>query len=78
VWRSWTFDFYVDITNAAVMPEELRAGEAIHDVLPTIGTRGPVLTLLHRVISDPAHGDTLRSRDGCVMMRAIPGPQPCR
>jgi hypothetical protein len=40
VWRSWILDFYVDITNAAVMPEEFRAGDVLHYVLPTVGTRG--------------------------------------
>jgi TonB family protein len=40
VWRSWILDFYVDITNAAVMPEEVRAGEVLRYVLPTAGVRG--------------------------------------
>ncbi|HSS00538.1 MAG TPA: hypothetical protein VLM79_25945, partial [Kofleriaceae bacterium] len=40
VWRSWILDFYVDITNAAVMPEEFSAGEVLRYVLPTMGMRG--------------------------------------
>lgn len=39
-WRDWIFDFYVDITNAAVMPEEFRAGDVLRYVLPTAGVRG--------------------------------------
>jgi TonB family protein len=40
VWRSWILDFYIDITNAAVMPEEFREGEVLRYVLPTMGMRG--------------------------------------
>jgi hypothetical protein len=40
VWQRWILDFYVDITNAAVMPEEFRAGEVLRYVLPTPGVRG--------------------------------------
>ncbi|HEY0992552.1 MAG TPA: hypothetical protein VGD80_36110, partial [Kofleriaceae bacterium] len=40
VWRKWILDFYVDITNAAVMPEEFHAGEVLRYVLPTMGMRG--------------------------------------
>jgi TonB family protein len=40
VWRSWILDFYVDITNAAVMPEEFSAGDVLRYVLPTMGMRG--------------------------------------
>lgn len=39
-WRSWILDFYVDITNAAVMPEAFRADEVLRYVLPTRGVRG--------------------------------------
>ncbi len=40
VWRSWLLDFYVDVTNIAVLPEEVSAGQTIRYVLPTIGLRG--------------------------------------
>ena len=40
VWRSWLLDFYVDVTNVALMPEEVTPGNAIRYVLPTIGLRG--------------------------------------
>jgi hypothetical protein len=40
VWRRWILDFYVDITNAAVMPEEVRADQVLRYVLPTAGVRG--------------------------------------
>jgi TonB family protein len=40
VWMSWILDFYVDITNVAVMPEEFRTGEVLRYVLPTMGLRG--------------------------------------
>jgi TonB family protein len=39
-WRSWILDFYVDITNVAVMPEQIEAGETIRYALPTAGVRG--------------------------------------
>jgi TonB family protein len=40
VWRDWLLDFYVDVTNAAVLPEEVQAGRVIRYVLPTVGVRG--------------------------------------
>lgn len=40
VWRSWLLDFYVDVTNAALLPEEVTAGQVIRYVLPTVGLRG--------------------------------------
>jgi hypothetical protein len=40
VWMSWILDFYVDITNVAVMPEEFRTGQVLRYVLPTMGLRG--------------------------------------
>ena len=35
VWRSWLLDFYVDIANVALLPEEVTAGTTIRYVLPT-------------------------------------------
>ena len=40
VWRSWLLDFYVDITNVALLPEEVTPGQTIRYVLPTVGLRG--------------------------------------
>ncbi|HEU4731429.1 MAG TPA: TonB family protein, partial [Kofleriaceae bacterium] len=40
VWRSWLLDFYVDVTNIAVLPEEVQVGTVIRYVLPTVGLRG--------------------------------------
>lgn len=40
VWNNWILDFYVDITNVAVMPEEFQAGETLRYVLPSAGVRG--------------------------------------
>jgi TonB family protein len=40
VWRSWLLDFYVDVTNVALLPEEVSAGQVIRYVLPTLGVRG--------------------------------------
>ena len=40
VWQSWLLDFYVDITNVALLPEEVAAGRPIRYVLPTVGLRG--------------------------------------
>lgn len=40
VWRSWLLDFYVDITNVALLPEEVQAGTVLRYVLPTVGLRG--------------------------------------
>jgi hypothetical protein len=40
VWRRWLLDFYVDITNVALLPEEVQPGAVIRYVLPTVGLRG--------------------------------------
>jgi TonB family protein len=40
LWKKWLLDFYVDITNVALMPEEVTPGTVIRYVLPTIGLRG--------------------------------------
>lgn len=40
VWRKWLLDFYVDITNVALLPEEVNPGAKIRYVLPTLGLRG--------------------------------------
>lgn len=40
VWRSWLLDFYVDVANVAVLPEEVQPGSVIRYVLPTVGLRG--------------------------------------
>ncbi len=42
VWRSWLLDFYVDITNVALLPEEVTPGNTIRYVLPTVGLRGRI------------------------------------
>jgi TonB family protein len=39
VWRKWLLDFYVDITNVALLPEEIEPGTVIRYVLPTAGLR---------------------------------------
>ena len=39
VWRDWLLDFYIDIANAALSPEEVAPGESFRYVLPTIGLR---------------------------------------
>jgi len=39
-WRSWLLDFYVDVTNVALLPEEVTAGTVLRYVLPTLGVRG--------------------------------------
>jgi hypothetical protein len=39
VWRKWLLDFYVDITNVALLPEEIEPGTVIRYVLPTVGLR---------------------------------------
>ena len=39
-WRNWLLDFYVDVTNVALLPEEVQAGSVIRYVLPTVGLRG--------------------------------------
>ena len=40
VWRKWLLDFYVDVTNVALLPEEVTPGTVIRYVLPTVGLRG--------------------------------------
>ncbi|HUJ60657.1 MAG TPA: TonB family protein [Kofleriaceae bacterium] len=40
VWQRWLLDFYVDITNVALLPEEVTPGNTIRYVLPTVGVRG--------------------------------------
>jgi len=40
LWKKWLLDFYVDITNVALMPEEIQPGTVIRYVLPTVGLRG--------------------------------------
>jgi len=40
VYRKWLLDFYVDITNVALLPEEITPGTVIRYVLPTVGLRG--------------------------------------
>ena len=39
VWNRWLLDFYVDITNVALMPEEVTPGANLRYVLPTFGLR---------------------------------------
>jgi TonB family protein len=39
VYNRWLLDFYVDVTNAAVMPEEVEPGTVLRYVLPTVGVR---------------------------------------
>ncbi len=40
VWNKWLFDFYVDLTNISLLPEEVSPGNSIRYVLPTVGVRG--------------------------------------
>ena len=40
VYRGWLLDFYVDLINAALLPEEVMPGATIRYVLPTAGIRG--------------------------------------
>jgi TonB family protein len=40
VWKDWLLDFYVDIANVALLPEEVTPGNTLHYVLPTVGVRG--------------------------------------
>ncbi len=42
VWKTWLLDFYVDVTNVALLPEEVSAGSVIRYVLPTVGLRGRI------------------------------------
>jgi TonB family protein len=39
VWHKWLLDYYVDITNVALQPEEVQAGTVIRYILPTVGLR---------------------------------------
>ncbi len=39
VWQKWMLDFYVDLLNAALLPEEVTPGTFIRYVLPTAGIR---------------------------------------
>jgi TonB family protein len=39
VWKKWLLDFYIDITNVALLPEEIQPGTVIRYVLPTAGVR---------------------------------------
>lgn len=39
VWNDWLLDFYIDITNATLFPEEVAAGAEFSYVLPTLGLR---------------------------------------
>ncbi len=40
VWRKWLLDFYIDVTNVALLQEEVTPGDTIRYVLPTVGLRG--------------------------------------
>ncbi len=42
IYRKWLLDFYVDITNVAVQPEEIEPGFSLRYVLPTVGLRGRI------------------------------------
>jgi TonB family protein len=39
VWKGWLLDFYVDLLNAALLPEEVTPGTTIRYVLPSAGVR---------------------------------------
>ena len=39
VWQKWILDFYIDLLNAALLPEEVTPGTYIRYVLPTAGLR---------------------------------------
>ena len=39
VWNKWLLDFYIDLTNATLYPEEVVPGTTIRYVLPTVGFR---------------------------------------
>ena len=39
IWNKWMLDFYIDILNAALLPEEVTPGTYIRYVLPTAGIR---------------------------------------
>ena len=40
VWNDWLLDFYIDLINIAVFPEDIGTGEPLRYVLPTLGVRG--------------------------------------
>lgn len=42
VWKSWLLDFYVDIINLALLPEEVMPGESVRYAIPTVGIRGRI------------------------------------
>jgi TonB family protein len=39
IWQGWMLDFYIDLLNAALLPEEVTPGVRIRYVLPTAGLR---------------------------------------
>jgi TonB family protein len=39
VWHKWLLDYYVDITNVALQPEEVQVGTVLRYILPTVGLR---------------------------------------
>lgn len=39
VWNKWLLDFYIDLTNSTLYPEEVVPGTIIRYVLPTVGLR---------------------------------------
>lgn len=39
IWQKWMLDFYIDLLNAALLPEEVTPGTYIRYVLPTAGVR---------------------------------------
>lgn len=39
VWRRWLLDFYIDLANFALLPEEVTPGAQLRYVLPTVGFR---------------------------------------
>ena len=40
VWRSWMLDYYIDVQNILLSPEEVAPGQFFRYVLPTLGVRG--------------------------------------
>lgn len=39
VWRSWLLDYYIDVQNVLITPEEVAPGRFFRYVLPTVGLR---------------------------------------
>ena len=39
VWRSWLLDYYIDVQNVLITPEEVAPGQFFRYVLPTVGLR---------------------------------------